>query len=63
MKPRKWSAKEMASHGFEVGYYGGYFVDLKVPKNLSRDDHYAYTTQKLKFINALGRTMKKRAKS
>jgi hypothetical protein len=62
-EPRKFSAQEMAADGFEVGYYGGYYVDLKIPKGLTREDHSAYAEQKVRFINRLAETYQRMGKN
>lgn len=56
IKKRKWTNKEMKAHGFSVGYYGGWYINLNAPKGLSQDEHYEYLEQKKDYINKLGKS-------
>lgn len=58
---RKWTDKEMAAHGFSVGYYGGWYVELNAPKGLNKEDHFAYLEQKSDYINRIGNKLSKSA--
>ena len=58
---KKWTVEEMAAHSFEVGYYGGYYVNLNIPDGLTERQHYEYASQKIKFINGLAKLAKRKA--
>lgn len=59
MKKKKWTKKEMKAHGWYIGYYGGWFVELNAPEKLTKEEHYEYLGQKANYINSLCRKEKK----
>lgn len=63
VKAKKWTKKQLSKDLFEVDYFAGdVYVNMDVPKGLSKDAATAYVIQKVAYVNDLVLREKRRLK-